>query len=205
MENKKISVIVFDLGNVLIPFDYSIMISRMNEVKQGMGERFMQLYKDNYSFHRSFERGDVSQADFLAEMLRHCDGSLDEETFCRYYSEIFTVNEDVASLLPVLKEKGYKIVLLSNTNEIHRQYGYRQYDFFKYFDKLVLSHEAGAVKPEPAIYRAVEAYTGYPPEEHVFIDDVEDYAGGARAMGWKAIHFKGYDSLVDELKKLNVL
>jgi FMN phosphatase YigB (HAD superfamily) len=49
------------------------------------------------------------------------------------YSKIFTVNEDVALLLPELKKK-YKLILLSNTNEIHREYGWKDYSFLKYFD-----------------------------------------------------------------------
>lgn len=202
---KKYSVVVFDLGNVLIPFDYNIMIRRLDELQEGLGESFMQAYKENYSYHRSFERGDISVEEFINTMLTHCGGVIDSDTFCRFYSEIFVLNEDVASLLPKLKEKGYKLVLLSNTNEIHRQFGYKHYEFFKYFDKLILSHEVRAVKPEPEIYKAVEAYTQLPPSEHIFIDDVSEYVQGAKSAGWDAVQFTGYDKLVEELRSRSIL
>lgn len=202
---RKYSVIVFDLGNVLIPFDYNIMLTRLNEVQSGLGNKFMQLYKDNYAYHRSFERGEIDTEVFISTMLGHCDNQIDSETFCRYYSEIFVVNDDVAGLLPVLKEKGYTLVLLSNTNEIHQQYGYRHYDFFAYFDRLILSHEVKAVKPEEAIYRAVEKYTGRPSEEHIFIDDVREYGDAAKSIGWDAIQFTNYDQLAAELKTRCIL
>ncbi|MGE5682699.1 MAG: HAD family hydrolase [Bacillota bacterium] len=204
MENRKYSVIVFDLGNVLIPFDYTIMINRLEAVKEGLGKKFMEHYKKNYDIHRKFERGDIKEDDFLEIMLESCERTVDRETFCRYYSEIFTENKEVSALLPELKNK-FKVVLLSNTNGIHREYGYKHYEFFKHFDKLILSHEVGAVKPEPEIYKAVENYTGMPAEEHIFIDDVADYAEGARKMGWDAIQFKNPEQLKNELKSRGII
>lgn len=204
MENRKYSVIVFDLGNVLIPFDYSIMMKRLDLVEEGLGSRFMEHYKENYHIHRKFERGDLTEDEFIELMLHPSNGSLDRETFCRYYSEIFRVNEDVASLLPELKKK-YKVVLLSNTNSIHREYGYKQYSFLKHFDRLILSHEVGAVKPEAEIYKAVEAYTQVPPEEHIFIDDVLEYVEGAKKMGWDAVQFTSYGQLLEDLKARGIL
>ncbi|MGE5429790.1 MAG: HAD family hydrolase [Syntrophomonadaceae bacterium] len=204
MENRKYSVIVFDLGNVLIPFDYSIMMNRLELVQEGLGDKFMNHYKENYHIHRKFERGELTEDEFIHLMLHPCNGSLDRETFCRYYSEIFSVNEDVAALLPELKKK-YKVVLLSNTNSIHREYGYKQYGFLKYFDKLILSHEAGAVKPEPEIYKAVEAFTQARPEEHIFIDDVLEYVEGAKKMGWDAVQFTSCAQLVEDLKARGIL
>ena len=72
------------------------------------------------------------------------------------------------------------------------------------FDKLFLSYEIGAAKPEEAIYRAVETYTRKPSSEHLFIDDIKEYVEGAKACGWDAIQFKGYENLVKELDKRGV-
>ncbi|MCX6152171.1 MAG: HAD family phosphatase [Ignavibacteriales bacterium] len=199
----KYSVVVFDLGNVLIPFDYSIMIARLDAIKPDLGKRFTQFYKDNYHIHRSFEKGEINEKDFLSKMNVACEGAVDEITFCKIFSEIFTLNQDVISLLPKLK-MNYKLVLLSNTNSIHREFGYKQYEFFKHFDKLFLSHEVGAIKPEPEIYKAVERFTQVPSAEHIFIDDVKEYVDGAKAIGWDGIQFQNYNQLVTELKKRNI-
>ncbi|HEX2963402.1 MAG TPA: HAD family phosphatase [Ignavibacteriales bacterium] len=204
MGNRKYSVIVFDLGNVLIPFDYSIMMKRLDQVEEGLGKKFMDHYKANYHIHRQFERGKLTNDEFIEIMLKSCNGSLDRETFCRYYSEIFRLNNDVVALIPELKKK-YKVVLLSNTNDIHRQYGYKQYEFLKHFDKLILSHEVKAVKPEPEIYKAVEAFTQVPAEEHIFVDDVLEYVEGAKKMGWDAVQFTSYGQLVEDFKARGIL
>jgi len=191
-------VIVSDLGNVLIPFDYNIAYQRLENIEFGLGQRFFDQYKENYDFHRSFERGEVSDEEFLTKLSGFINNRIDKQTLISVYSKIFTVNEDVVALLPELKKK-YKLVLLSNTNIIHQKYGWGEYSFLKNFDKLILSHEVGSVKPEEKIYRAVEDYTKLPSEEHIFIDDIFEYAEGAKKLGWDAIQFKNYKQLVEEL------
>ncbi len=201
---SKFSVIVFDLGNVLIPFDYSITKRRINEVEEGLGDLFEQRYIENMPLYKSYEKWELTDEQFLDEMMKMADGKLEREQFCRFWSEIFTVNEDVASLLPKLKEN-YTLVLLSNTTHIHQKYGWGEYSFLEHFDKLILSHEVGAYKPEEKIYRAVEAFTDKPSNEHFFTDDIAEYIEGAKKCGWDAAQFTGYENLVKELKKREIL
>jgi FMN phosphatase YigB (HAD superfamily) len=204
MQKRKYSVIVFDLGNVLIPFDYDILIKKLDAVKTGLGKHFVDTYVANYDFHRDFERGKISEKKFIERMLEILDHTIDGETFCNYFSCIFKQNQEVAALLPVLK-KNYKLILLSNTNSIHEKYGWEYYDFLKYFDNLILSHKIGAIKPEEIIYRAVEKSSGSPAEEHIFIDDIEEYVNAAKSFSWDGIHFKGYNFLIEELKLRDII
>jgi HAD superfamily hydrolase (TIGR01509 family) len=204
MPDKKYSVIVFDLGMVLIPYDYNIALERLEKIERGFGVNYLNHYKANYETHRQFERGDISEDEFLNKIMIVFDGRVDKDTFKKIYSEIFTVNEDVAALLPELK-KNYKLMLLSNTNSIHREYGWKNYVFLKYFDKLILSYEVKAVKPEEKIYRAVEMASKRPPYEHIFIDDVKEYVDAAINCGWDGIQFISYEELVNELKSRKIL
>jgi HAD superfamily hydrolase (TIGR01509 family) len=204
MPKRKYSVIVFDLGKVLIPFDYNILIKKLDAVKTGLGKHFVDTYFANYEFHRDFERGKISEEKFIERMLEILEHTIDGETFCNYFSSIFKQNKEVAALLPALK-KNYKLILLSNTNSIHEKYGWKHYEFLKYFNDLILSHKIGAVKPEEKIYRAVEKSSGSPAEEHIFIDDIEDYVNAAKSFGWDGIQFKSYDYLVKDLKLKGII
>jgi epoxide hydrolase-like predicted phosphatase len=204
MSQQKFSAIVFDLGNVLIPYDINKAVAKLNKVESGLGNRFIENYKLNYHIHRKFERGELQETEFLNKMLEVVDHKIDAETFCRYYADIFTTNDDVISLLPILK-KNYKLFLLSNTDSIHKRYGWQNYDFLKYFDKLILSFEVGAVKPEEKIYRAVENASGFSSQEHIFIDDIQEYVDGAKKVGWDAVQFVDYQKLVDDLKCRNII
>ena len=201
---SKYSVVVFDLGNVLIPFDYSKIVQHINDVIPGRGELFMDFYKKNYHIHRDYERGDISEKEFLDAMLGALDHKISAEQFCNFFSDIFTVNKDVVALLPELKKR-YRLLLLSNTSAIHQKYGWAQYSFIQNFEKLFLSHEVNAVKPEPKIYKAVTDYTQLPANEHIFIDDVAEYAQGAKFQGWDAIQFTGYDTLVKGLEQRGII
>ncbi|KAB2852667.1 MAG: HAD family phosphatase [Ignavibacterium sp.] len=204
MINKKYSAVVFDLGQVILSFDYKFFVEKVNNYKNGVGEKFLELYKSNYHIHRDFERGKISEDSFIHQMLNYLDNVIDGETFCRYWSDIFSLNEDVVALLPILKQK-YNLYLVSNTNSIHKKYGFQHYEFLKLFDKLFLSHEVGFVKPEKEIYRAVEKESGLLPEEHIFIDDILEYVDAAKQLGWDGIQFNGYIDLVKNLKGRNIL
>jgi len=204
MNNRKYSAIVFDLGNVLIPFDYGLAIKNLNYMEKGLGDKFLEFYKSNYSFHRDFERGRISENDFTKKILEVIDHKIDAGTFRRYYADIFSLNENVISLLPQLK-KNYRLFLLSNTDSIHKKYGWEKYDFLNCFDKLILSFEVGSVKPEEKIYRAVEEESGLPSEEHFFIDDIQEYVDVAINIGWDAVLFEGYNKLISDLKERKII
>jgi putative hydrolase of the HAD superfamily len=204
MSDGKISVIVFDLGNVILPFDYNIAINKLELIEKGLGVKFFNYFKTNYDLHRNHEKGEISTEEFIRVMLSALDNKVTGEEFCNIYSKIFFVNEPVAALLGELG-KMYRLVLLSNTNKIHRDYGWGEQPFLKHFEKLILSYEVHSVKPEPEIYKAVEAHTQVPPERHLFIDDILEYGEAAKKEGWDAIQYINYNKLVEELKKRDVL
>ena len=203
MSERKFSAIVFDLGNVLIPFDYSKAINKLNEVENGLGNRFYDFFKSNYNLHREFEIGKISEKEFINKILSIVDHKIDEKTLCKYYADIFSLNEDVISLLPIMK-KNYKLFLLSNTDSIHKKYGWEKYDFLKYFDKLILSFEVGAVKPDEKIFREVEKASELPSSEHFFIDDIQEYVEGAKNVGWDAVQFIDYQKLMNDLRERKI-
>ncbi|HOJ36635.1 MAG TPA: HAD family phosphatase [Ignavibacteriales bacterium] len=183
-----IKTIVFDLGNVLIPFDYSIMINKLNNIQENLGNYYYNWYKTNYHYHRDFEKGLISENEFIDLNLNTLNYLIDKNTFCKYYSEIFIENRKVTSLLPELKQK-YKLVLLSNTNSIHKKFGWEQYKFLENFDHLVLSYEVKYVKPEKEIYLHTQNIFSNQPQEIFYIDDVLEYIQAAHNIGWNTYHF----------------
>ena len=201
--NKGYSAIVFDLGKVLLPFDYKIILENLDEVEKGLGEKFALFYKNNYDVHRKFERGDLSTEEFTDIMLDVLEHKVSKEKFYEIYSNMFSVNRELVAVLPMLK-KNYRLVLLSNTNDIHQRYGWQDNQFLRLFDKLVLSHKVGAVKPEEKIYRAVEAFTHAPPGSHFYIDDIPEYVAGGKKLGWDAVQFVGNKELFGEFEKRGI-
>ncbi len=200
----KYKTIVFDLGNVLIPFDHNLWIKQLNEVEVGLGEKYYKNYFENYEIHRKYEAGKLTDEEFIEQNLSWTNNKISSVEFCNIFSNIFSLNKNVIKLLPILKEK-YKLVLLSNTNNIHKEYGWKKYPFINYFDKLILSHEVGAIKPEEKIYKAVEEFTKEESSTHIFIDDVKEYSDAAKQFGWDGIQFIGYENLVKEFEDRGIL
>ena len=204
MIDGKYPVIVSDLGNVILPFSYETAVNKLEMIENGLGHKFLTYFKSNYELHRKNERGDITSGEFIRIMIRALDYKVSDEEFCNIYSKIFVVNEPLVLLLAELSKK-HTLVLLSNTNKIHREYGWGDLLFLQYFDKLILSYEVHAVKPEPEIFKAVEEFTQVSPENHLFIDDIAEYAEAAKKMGWDAIQYINFNQLSEELTKRQIL
>ena len=203
MTAHKYSVIVFDLGNVLVNFDYNIAVKKFDKIEPNLGKKFLEHHKNNYHIHREFEKGMISENEFINTVLAGVNHKMDSATFSKIYSDIFTPNNGVISLLPALKKK-FKLILLSNTDPLHKKYGWMNYQFLSQFDHLVLSFEVGSVKPEEKIFSAVEALSKVPPQKHLYIDDIVEYVDAAKKIGWDAIRFLNYSQLFEELKSREI-
>jgi len=203
MSAHKYSVIVFDLGNVLINFDYDIAVKKFDKIEPNLGKKFLEHHKNNYQIHRTFEKGMISEEEFIKIALSGVNHKVEPNIFAKIYSDIFTPNNDVISLLPVLKNK-FKLILLSNTDPLHKKYGYEKYEFLSHFDHSVLSFEVGAVKPEEKIYKAVEEFSRVSPKELLYIDDIAEYTEAAKKLGWDAIQFLNYKQLYGEFESRGI-
>lgn len=121
------------------------------------------------------------------------------------WSDIFTLNEPLAPLIPEFKRRGYGLVLGSNTNEWHYEFYRRRFaETLDCFDGFVTSHEVGAEKPSELFFEALLRKSGRAPGECVFIDDLALNAAGARRLGLHAILYQDVPQLVAELSALGV-
>ena len=134
-----------------------------------------------------FGSGGISGTEFHQRLAEEVGLRLSGEEFRRAWSDMFWEDEEVRRLIEAAPVR-YRF-LLSNTNEactgvwITETYPH----VFHAFDRLLVSHECGCEKPDPAIYRRVFAETKLPPEQHLFIDDIAENVGGARAVGMDAV------------------
>jgi HAD superfamily hydrolase (TIGR01509 family) len=94
--------------------------------------------------------------------------------------------DDALPVLASLRERGVKTALVSNCSHSTRPVVERL-GLEAAFDRIILSFEVRAMKPDPAIYRAaLEQLGDVPPERAVFVDDQPSYCDGATAIGLEA-------------------
>jgi putative hydrolase of the HAD superfamily len=197
-----IDAVVFDLGNVLLNFDWDIAADRLC-ARTGRTRRELDDYVVTTPFVTQLGLGQLSMQRFYEIVSRDLgfDGGYDE--FARMWSEIFSPNEPMIEMAMALKGRVRQFIL-SNTNQIHVDYINRVYPFIHEFDGSVFSHEAGLMKPDPRIYSLALQKFGLVPEHTVFVDDIVANVDSARALGIHAIHYESVEQVRRELTKLGV-
>jgi putative hydrolase of the HAD superfamily len=185
----KISAVCFDLGKVLLHFDWKIMLDRIAEKSPLPPDEISRLLKEDPQAI-AYETGVITSAKFFSHLKKRLKykGASKELRAC--FSDIFTpLPEHIA--LAALLAPHYPLAILSNTNEAHIVHAEATYSFFSLFSARIYSHEVKAMKPDRAIYQAALAALGNPdPLEVLFIDDLEANILGAVQLGWQTIHLR---------------
>ena len=153
---------------------------------------------------RRFESGAIESHEFVRELSGHLNFEISYDEFCEIWNSIFLP----ATLIPESMLEGiarnYRMVLLSNTNAIHFEMLRESYPMLRHFHAFVLSHEVGAMKPQPLIYERVIEVAGCAPEECFFTDDMPEFVAGARAHGIDAVLFESAEQIERELRSRGV-
>lgn len=99
--------------------------------------------------------------------------------------------EHSITLLRTLRAKGVPVFALTNFGDDSFAYAQTQYDFLGEFDQAYVSGRLGCIKPDAAIYAAVEADCGIAAERLLFVDDKAENIAAAQARGWQGHVFAG--------------
>ena len=137
----------------------------------------------------ALERGECSGAEFeqmlAAQLFRVDGGAVVAEGLLQ---RMFAASLPVAAMydtIRALRGAGFRTALLSNSWGCDE---YPRADFPGLFDTVVISGEVGMRKPEEAIFLHAARALGLPPQECVFIDDIEANVAAAVACGMTGVH-----------------
>ena len=179
-------VIIFDLGKVLVDFDYTIAAKKI-------AARSSNAPKDLHAFLGSspllveYESGRLTRQKFYEAVGNTIGFAGNLEEFGSFFADIFSEMTAMTSLHAELRQRGFKTYIFSNTNDLAIEHVRRNFPFFKNFDGYIFSCEVGAMKPLPEIYAAMEKKCGRRGADLIYIDDrLENIEAGA-ARGWRAI------------------
>ena len=176
-----IRAFLFDIGNVLVRFDFSRAVRAVVP--------FSDVADEADALHRidavklGYEDGQISRADFLHEAFRILGYRGTEAQFIAAWQGIFTENEPMTSLVHALRGK-FPLFLLSNTNDMHVEGLFRDFPVFAHFTGATYSHEAKASKPHRPIYEIACRTHGLDPRTTFFIDDLAANIATAREIGF---------------------
>jgi 2-haloacid dehalogenase len=179
-------VVVFDLGKVLVDFDYTIA-ARNIVARSAVTMPQIKEFLDHSPLLFRYETGLMTKQQFFDEVRAFTKFQGDIEEFGLLFGDIFTAMPRMIELHAALRAKGVPCYIFSNTNELAVAHIRRAFPFFAGFDGYVFSYEHGAMKPQPRLYEVVEEMTGRRGDQILYLDDrAENVAAGA-ARGWQAI------------------
>ncbi len=199
-----IKAIFFDLGNVLVSFSHQKMLKKLAKLSKLPEMQIEKLFFLT-GIGKAYENGSLTTKQVFELFSKKSPEKLHYPQFVQAACEIFSPIDQTIDLLPKLKEKGLKLFLLSNTSKVHFQFIKENYSFLSLLDGTILSFEEGVSKPNIAIYEKALQRVNLKSCECYFVDDQEDNIFAAKSVGLHCHHFTSPNSLIIELKKINLL
>lgn len=188
--------VIFDLGKVLLDFDFAIAAKELARYSPQEEEQILESINQSPLLH-TFERGDWSEAQFFQKLSVECRLEASLEELKKGFAEIFTPVPSMVEFMESLKERGMPVMVFSNTNVTAVDYIRAAFPFFERFDAYCLSYEHGCMKPDTTLYGVAQLMTRCTPGNLLFLDDRAENVHAARQMGWSAIHHQAPEDSIE--------
>lgn len=204
-----ITDVIFDLGKVLVPFDWEIAFSRLTGRVPAEVARWITHDRQTFIDRITgpvidMERGLITFSEFhsLIRDIILLDASIDE--FRDIWCDIFWLDEDVVEIGTELAKR-YPCWLMSNTNRAHYEWIISRFPSVRFYRQAALSYKLGFMKPERAYYEKALQLFDVNPQRAVFIDDIQENLDGAAVFGIRTIRFENAKSLIRGLNDIGVI
>lgn len=183
--------IIFDLGGVVITLDQSQSVRRFEALGLKDAEQRLNAYTQEGIFG-DLEGGKIDAETFRIELnkLTGREATHEECAFAwqGYAKEVPERNLDA---LIRLRQEGYRLILLSNTNPYMMEwvmsdaFDGRGHGVDYYFDAMYLSYEMKVMKPSQEIFHRLLMREQVSPSECLFLDDGPRNVAAASQMGMR--------------------
>lgn len=178
-----IKTIIFDFGNVFINLDIE------GSLKHTLKTYEIELLSEEMiAFNSFYEQGLISTDEFLEFYTENFPKLSKDEIIDVWNFVLKDFPEHRLDFLKQLKsDSKYKLILLSNTNELHINWIKKHISFYEVFkncfDAFYLSHEIHLRKPHQDIFEFVLSENKLHANECLFIDDNTDNINTAKSLG----------------------
>jgi HAD superfamily hydrolase (TIGR01509 family) len=195
--------VVFDLGKVLLDFDYTIAATRIASHGQLNLQAITQFINQSALLLR-YETGLLTSEQFYREVCARTGFRADFAEFGRIFADIFSPIPPMIALHAGLRKRGVPCYIFSNTNDLAIQHIRQHYPFFLDFDGYIFSYEHGALKPEAKLYEVVERQAGRKGAELLYLDDRQENIVAGAARGWQVILHQSPEQTLAQVRELGL-
>ena len=207
----KRKTIVFDLGGVIIDLNVPRCVRNFKQLMgeenvrsvlgiDDEGEGVVAVSAATKQLMHDYEYGNIRSEDFLKTLQQYCHpGTTTEQIHEAWMSMIDELPQERLDYIASLREKGYRTILLSNSNELHWEPIWEQYHLGDYFDHVFASQKLHMAKPNREIYDYVVKEAKIEGDETIYVDDLEkNRIAGQRFAGWQTV------ASIEELKPFTI-
>lgn len=194
--------IVFDLGEVLIEFEpvkYLRQFGFDDDTNKLLS--FIIFYSEEWNMCNS---GGYSRNTEVRDILCKKYPQYAEKiklVLTDEWVKMLTRKEETVAFLKELKDRNFKIYILSNLSEESHNF-MKQYDFFGLVDGGVYSYAEKICKPDRKIYKILLEKYNLIPEETIFIDDNKKNIEVAEELGIQGVVFDNLEVVKEKVEKL---
>ncbi len=192
------------MGNVLVFFSHEKMVRNIAKVCDWPEDRTKTFLLDE-GRQWKLERGDITEEQFHEEFCQAAGRIIDIDALRLAAADIFWLNDSIVPVLRRLKERGIRLVLLSNTSITHIRFIEERFKVLDLMDDRVTSFEAGAMKPEGRIFEVALSKAKCPAENCFYTDDIQPYVDKGASFGIHARLFTNTENLEVNLRDLDVI
>lgn len=179
--------VIFDLGKVLLDFDYEIMVMRVAVRCRVSPREILKAIDQSQLLHR-YETGLMTTDEFFQETRGLIGYEGTQREFEVAFGDVFSEIHDMVDWQARLRAAGIPTFIFSNTNELAVRHIWQRFEFFGGFDAYIYSYEHGAMKPDARLYEVVEEWSGFSGDELFYLDDRLENVQAGEARGWQVFH-----------------
>ncbi len=192
------NTVVFDLGGVIINLNVPRCVESFKRLMpeenirnvlgiDDEGEGVVAVSAATKQLMHDFEYGNISPEEFLTTLQKYCfEGTTQEQIHAAWLSMLDTLPQERLDYIASLRKKGYRTILLSNSNELHWEPIWKQYRLGEYFDMVFASHHLHIAKPNKEIFEHVVREAQVDCAHTIYVDDLEkNRRAGELYAGWQ--------------------
>jgi glucose-1-phosphatase len=180
-----IEALIFDIGNVLVPFDWQPF---RNRLQAGCSNLTPDVEKEFRQLIVRFDVGEMGGEMFSRLAIRMIGFQGDEREFTSIWNGIFGSNPRMERSILALKDR-FPLFLLSNTSDLHLAYLMQNYAVLQHVADCVFSFRARCAKPDRKIFETAIQQFGLQPQNTIYVDDLAPNVRSASDIGLKAIRY----------------
>ncbi len=200
IDRDKITVVIFDLGNVVLDWDVDRILKSLS-----LTESELNLLREELFFHQDWLDMDHGKKEESTVITRICERSslssaAVENAFVVAKNSLSPIPESI-QLMQEIQNYGLAMLCLSNMSSDTYDH-IKSQDFFSMFSGIVISGIEGCMKPNEEVFQLTLRRFDLEPKSTLFIDDSIPNIEKARELGIAGFHFKRSENCYSEIRKL---